>query len=253
MKAFLKKEIKEILKTYRIWAIPVIFLFLGFSAPATTKFLPEIMTPQLKAQGITITMPKPDAIAAYQAYFKNLAQMGLLAVILFTMSLVSEEKARGILAQVVTKPVGRPAIVTAKWLVHGAWLLISMIVGAAGCYLYTLGLFEKASFQVFAYANLVFAFYLLFIFSLTLAASTVLRSQVAAAGVSLGGFFAVSLLVLFNDTLARYSPPALNDVAVKIISGDAHLIDAVWPILTTIIFAGLLLAGGIYLFDRQEL
>ena len=253
MRAFLKKELKEILKTYRLWAVPVVFLFMGLSAPATTKFLPEMLKPQLQAQGISITLPKLGAVGAYQAYFKNLTQIGLLAVILFSMSLVSEEKARGVLAQVVTKPIGRPDIVLAKWLVHGGWFVISLAIGAISCYFYTVGLFGKAPAAAFAGANFIFAVYILFIFSLTLAASAVLRSQVAASVVSLAGFSALSLLSFFSSWSARYSPASLNDHAVNLVLGRAGLVDAIWPMLVTVALGAALLAGGIFIFDRQEL
>lgn len=241
------------LKTYRLWAVPVLFLFLDLMAPASTKFLPEVLLPQMKAQGITITLPKMGAVAAYQAYFKNLTQIGLLAVILFSMSLISEEKANGVLAQVVTKPISRPDIIFAKWLVHGAWFLVSLIVGSISCYYYTAGLFGKAPAAAFAEANLIFAVYILFIFTLTLAASAVLRSQVAAGVVSLAGFSASSLLSFFSRWSARYSPASLHDHAVSVVLGRAGLIDAAWPMLVTAALGAALLAGGIFIFDRQEL
>lgn len=256
MIALLKKEMKEVLRTYRVWAVPVLFLFVGLSAPASAKFLPEILKTQidqLQAQGVTIKLSKLGAGAAYDAYFKNLTQIGLLAVILFSMNLISEEKARGILALIVTKPVSRTRIVLAKWLVHGGWSIFSLVIGAGGCYLYTLGLFGKASFAPFAAANLVMAVYVLLIFSLTLAASAVLRSQVAVGVVSLAGFSVFSLMSFFNRTLADYSPAALNDLAVKIAKNQAALSDALWPAIVTLALAGILLAGGIFIFKRLEL
>ncbi len=253
MSAFLKKDIREILKTYRLWAIPVIFLFIGISAPASTKFLPAIMKPQLEAQGITLVLPELGAVAAYQAYFKNLTQIGLLAVILFTMGLVSEERGRGILAQVAAKPVSRRSIVAAKWVVHGAWFFLCLALGAVACYLYTIALFNGAPLLAFAKANLVFAAYLIFIFSLTLAASTVLQSQVAAGAASLVGFSIVSLASFFSRTLARYSPAALNTAADKIVAGQAELGAAARPAATALVLAIILIAGAVAVFDRQEL
>lgn len=253
MRTLLRKEAKEIWRTYRVWAIPVVFLFIGFSAPASTKFLPELLKPQLQAQGISITMPKLGAVAAYQAYFKNLTQIGLLAVILFSMGLISEEKTSGIMAQIVTKPVSRRAIVVSKWLVHGAWFVLSLVLGAVGCFFYTAGLFGKAPAGSFALANLVYVVYLVLIFTLTLAAGAALRNQVAVSVVGLMGFSALSLVSFFSKTLADYSPAALSGLASSLVSNQARSIDALAPAVIALVLAGGLLAAGVFVFDRQEL
>src|SRR3990172_4419664 len=193
MNAFLLKEIKEITKTHRLWAVPLFFLFLGLSAVAATEFLPDILKSQLQPQNISIKLPEPDAVQAFQTYFKNLTQVGLVMVILMSMGLVSEEKARGILAQILAKPVSRAAIVAAKGLVPGGWVIICLAAAAAGSYVYALGLFGRADAARFVLANLVFALYLILIFSLTLAASAAARGQGAAAAAALAGFIVLSV------------------------------------------------------------
>jgi len=251
--AFLRKEFKEIYRTYRLWAIPVIFLFMAFSAPASAKFLPDFLKTQMEAQNITIKLPDPTAVQSFQAYFKNLTQIGLLAVILLSMGLTAEEKSQGILAQVVTKPVRRPDIIWAKWLVHGGWYLLSMAIGAVGCYLYTLGLFGKADLGGFMLANGVFALYLVLIFSVTVAAGAAARTQGVAGGLGLAGFVIFSTLPVFGGGLQHYSPGALSDLAFKLASGSGHISDAFWPTIVTVAAIVLLLIGGISIFDRQEL
>ena len=81
---FLKKEFKEIIKTYRIWVIPLIFLFFGMLSPIVVKILPDLFKSQLKSQGIIINIPPQTAVDSFLQYFKNLSQIGMLAIILFT-------------------------------------------------------------------------------------------------------------------------------------------------------------------------
>jgi ABC-2 type transport system permease protein len=249
--ALIKKEIREILKTYRLWVLPVFFLFLGFSAPASAKFLPDILSSQLRDQNITLKLPEPSDFEAFQTYFKNLAQMGLLAVVLFTMGLISEEKSSGVLAQVVVKPVGRSAIVFAKWAVNGFWFILSLAIGAVGCYLYTLALFGQADLGRFITANLLFCVYLILIFSLSLAASAALPNQLGAGAVGLAGFFVLSLIPLLGGRFERFSPATLNRLAVEALSGKAEAVLA--PILVSLILTVVFLFIGGFIFNRQEL
>jgi ABC-2 type transport system permease protein len=250
--ALLKKEVKELFRTYRFWVLPAVFLFIALSAPVSAKFLPEILSSQLEQQNIKLILPEPSAAEAFQAYFKNLIQIGLPAVVLLSMGLVAQEKAGGVLTQVMAKPVGRWAVVLSKWVVHGIWFELSLAVAAAGCYLYTLFLFGRADAGSFVVANLLFAPYLLLIFSLTLSASAVFDNPITAGLLAFGGFFGVSLLPLFGGFWARYSPAALSDAAYKTIAGQAVAPNAVGPLIVAVGLVVVLLAGGILLFNRKE-
>ncbi len=107
---FFKKEVKAIFKTYRIWLIPLIFIFFGILSPVSAKFLPAILKAAMQADTtqkvfLQIKIPEPTQTDAYLQWVKNLSQFGMLTLILISMGLVAEEKARGTLALVVTKPV----------------------------------------------------------------------------------------------------------------------------------------------------
>lgn len=253
MRAFTKKEIMEIVKTYRLWVVPVFFLFLGFSAPASAKFLPEILESQLRDQNITLKLPEPSAIEAYQQYFKNLSQMGLIAVILLSMGLISTERDTGVLAQLIAKPIRRSSILLSKWLVHGSWFVVSMILGAIGCYFYTLGLFGQADLGQFVVANLVFGVYLLLIFSLTVAASSVFSNQIGAGAVALGAYFVLSLIPMLGKEVARFSPATLNSLALEAVNGKFEFADALIPLLSSVAIAAAALIVAGLIFQRQEL
>lgn len=250
--ALIKKEIKEIARTYRIWLVPLIFLFIGFSAPASAKFLPAILKGQLQAKHIKIQLPEPSALEAFAQYSKNLVQLGVLAVILLTMGLISEEKAKGVLAQVLTKPVKRAAIITSKFFVNGIFLIMSLAVGAAGCYLYTVALFGEAKLKYFAQANLALMLYMLLIFTVALFFSGLLSNQIMAGGLSLLFVFGLSILPAVISVLDKYTPAGLVGLADKFFQGSAGVSKILWPAITTIVFIALLLFIGGFIFERQE-
>jgi ABC-2 type transport system permease protein len=253
MTALIKKEVVEILRTHRLWSIPALFLFLGLSAPATTRFLPAILESQLQGQDVLIKLPEPSDVEAFQAYFKNMIQIGILAVILFSMGLISEEKSTGALGLVVTKPVRRSAVLLSKWLVHGSWLTSSIVLGAGSCYLYTLALFGEANLTRFTLANLVFGVYMLLMFTLTIAASAIFSKPIGAGGGALGAFFALSLLPSLSSWLRETSPGALGSLAVTGLSETLNLADAIVPASASVFLAALALIGAGISFKRQEL
>lgn len=251
--AFLKKEFNEITKTYKIWVVLIIFLFFGFLSPIVVKLLPEILKPQLESQNIFIKMPPPTATDSFLQFFKNLAQMGMLAIILLSMGLVSEEKARGTLSLVLTKPVSRTAVILSKFFAQITLVLTSIIVGGIVCYIYTVIIFNTANPSEFALATLPYLIYSLLIITITLFFSTLFYNQIVAGGLSLLAFFTLSLLPSLSKSFAQYSPGALTSLANKIVSGQAAFSKSGWPVAISLLLVIILLTLSCLSFNRQEL
>lgn len=248
----IKKEFREVYRTYRIWVVPALFLFFGLSAPVSAKFLPEIAKAQLEAQKIAIDFPQPGILDAYSQYLKNLAQLGVLAVILLSMGLVGEERARGILAQILTKPLSRSAVVLSKFVAHGSFLAGCAFLGALAGYLYTLALFGGGHPVRFLGATLAFTVYLLVVFCVTLLLTVVWRSQILAGGAALLAMLALSLATVASRFLERYSPAGLPSLAEKFVKGNASFSTAAVPLLTSVLTIAVLLALAVLVFRRQE-
>lgn len=251
--AFLKKEFKEIARTYKIWVVPIIFLFFGFLSPIAVKLLPELLKATLEAQHIAFKMPPPTAVDSYLQYFKNLAQMGMLAIILLSMGLVSEEKTKGTLVLVLTKPVSRTGFVLSKFIAQTILVISSIIAGAVATYYYTLILFEAGNLSEFALAMLLYLIYSLLIITITLFLSTLLSNQVAAGGLALISVFVLSLLPSLHRIFDRYSPYALTITADKIVSKHLGFADSLWPMGVSLLLVALLLVLSCFFFNRQEL
>lgn len=250
--AFLKKEFLGILKTYRIWVIPAIFLFFGLMSPPVAKLAPEIVKSTMP-KGLTLKIPTPTILDAFSQYLKNLAQLGILAVILLSMGLVSEEKSKGTLQLVITKPVSRTTVVISKFIAQNILILSSMIVAAGVCYLYSIAIFRDGKLIEFAQANLLFIVYFLLIITITIFFSTILNNQIAAGGLSIVSFAILSILPSLHRFFDKYSPAALTGMANKIMLGQTTIFQAGWPIIASLILVAILLFLGIAIFNRQEL
>ncbi len=250
---FTKKEFREIVKTYKIWVVPIIFIFFGFLSPITTKLLPEILKSQMEAQNIGLQLPEPSALESYSQYFKNLSQIGTLAVILLSMGLISEEKAKGTLHLILTKPVARATIVLSKYLAQSVLVVCSVLLGAAICYVYTWALFGEDSLALFSRSTLLYAVYYLLLIAITLFFSTLFSNQVAAGGVALISLFALSILPSISEVMTRFSPYALAIVADKIIKSEETIGAGLWPLLMSFALVIAVLVASCIVFKHQEL
>lgn len=250
--ALLKKEFLAIIKTYRLWVVPAVFLFFALLSPPVAKYTPQIVSSAMP-KGVSIKIPAPTLLDALLQWTKNLSQMGILATILFTMGLVSEEKAKNTIQLVVTKPVSRTSFVLSKLLAQCVLILGSITVGALVCYVYAIAIFGGHKGAAFTEANILYLVYVFLIIAMTLAFSTVFSNQIAAGGLSLVGFAVLSILPVFGQAFAKYSPGALPVLADKLLKGDASFTASTWPTVISLFLATVFLYIAIMIFRHQEL
>ena len=62
--AFVKKELLEQVRTYKLLILFLVFFIFGMLSPLMAKLMPEILS-QMPMDGITITIPDPTAIDSY--------------------------------------------------------------------------------------------------------------------------------------------------------------------------------------------
>lgn len=247
----LAKELKEILRTYKIYVVPGIFLLFGFASPILTKLMPKLLANL--ADEINLILPEMTWMDSYAQFFKNLVQIGILAIILTTMGTIADERKRGVTQLILTKPVSRTGYVVAKYSAN--LLLISAATLAAffATWLYTDILFDGTQFAVGLGATGLYLVYAAVILALTIAASAVTKSTVAAGGLSILGYFILSLLPLFGKGLSKYSPAVLVNHISQVIAGTADTANLCWTVVVAAATILGLLTLGSTLFNRQEL
>ncbi len=212
----LRKEIKGHWRSYRLLGIVAVFFFFGAMTPLLLHYLPVL----LPSQDLSVVLPKFTAPDVLTEYLDSVGQVGLIVAILMAMGAVSGEREKGTAAMLLCKPVNRGMFVLSKLLALGKIFFLGVVVGGLACYFYTLVLFGSVDFASFALANLVAVLYLLLCLSVTLAYSTMLKSQLAAGAlslVSLIGLAAFSAIPFIKD----YSPGALISWSKSIAVGGS--------------------------------
>ncbi len=243
----MSKEIREHVRTRRVVVLPAVFLFFGMLGPILLHVTPQI----LESQGINITMPPPDPEDSAGEYFESITIFGAVALILVAMGAVAEEKARGTIQLVMSKPVRRLDFLVAKFLIIALIAVGSIFVGGAACLYYTELLIGSLNRAAFFAALALLSLLLMFILSLTILLSTVLNSQVLAGGASIAVTFGLGFLPALGGPMAEYTPHSLARVANELLVSQAEGITA--PVVATVSLTALMIVLTWVIFREQEL
>lgn len=249
---FLGKEFTEIVRTWRLFVIPGILMFIGVGSPVLAEITPELISSMgLEAQGLIIEIPPATTVDAYLQFSKNAYQVALIAVIITTAGAISSERMNGTAQLVLTKPLSRRAMVAAKVLSSWVLLFVALVVAGGLCVGMTAMMFDMTLIREFV--SLMAFWYVLasFMVTLTIFLSVVLRSQAAAAGVGILLYFLMSALLMLADA-RDYSPAGLISAGDRILSGAVD-VSVFWPVVTGIAGMFALAAAAAWVFDRQEL
>ena len=125
-----------------------------------------------------------------------------------------------------------------------------MIPAYLACCIYK-DTFRTASW-LFTAGHFGIAVYVIYVIGFTVGASAVMKTQVAAGGVSVGLLILSSLLPAFSQKLSRFCPGSLTGYPHSLLSGSMSLSEAFPALLSALVSTVLFLSVGIFAFERQE-
>jgi ABC-2 type transport system permease protein len=249
--AFLRKELTEIRRTWRLWVIPGMLVFFGVTSPLIAALTPALVESMAASQpGVVIQLPPPSALDAYAQFIKNLDQFVLIAVVITGAGVVSGERTTGTAILALTKPLSRGAFVVAKIITQIALLMAATVLGTIVCLAMTAVIFDGGNAARLLTAVALWLLYASLLVVVMTLCSAAFRSRGAAAGAGLGFYFLTLLLSSWGPA-ARYGFvglwPALRDALM----GEPLAI--AWPIATALVAVVLGVTGAVWIFERQEL
>ena len=248
--AFAGKEAREIPRTWRIWVLPGILLFFALTGPVLAKVTPQLLQTLAGDQFKGLVLPAPTYLDAYGQWIKNLSGIALYAVIIIYGSIISSELKSGTAVLVLTKPVSRTAFVVAKAAVHSAFLATLVVAGTLITWGLTAALFGLAPGSALWFSALQWlVFGILFIALMTLL-SVLIGSAAGAAGAGLGAYALLSIAAIWKP-LGTYSPAALTAQPASLAAGKD--VAVLWPVLTSLLLAVVLVALAALAFRRRDL
>ena len=248
---FARKEVREIRRTWRIWVLPCIVLFIALSGPLLARYTPEIIGAVAGNQLGHLTLPTPTYHDAYAQWIKNLGQIVIVALIVIYGGIVSAETNSGTATLVLTKPVSRSAFVIVKAIVQTTFLAALLAVGTLVTWGVTAIVFGDAPASDLWRSSLLWLALAVFLLTVMVFFSVVIPAAAGASGAGLGVFLVLTIAALWKP-LAQYSPAGLSGQAANI-AGNAHQTWMPWPLISGLVLAVVLVGVAALLFRRKEL
>lgn len=250
--AFLKKELLETRRTWRLWVLPgIMVIVLGLGAPALTAVTPALLRATEQAQpGVVIRLPEPTSLESYVQFTGDLDQLALLAIIIAGAAAVASERRSGTIVLMLTKPLSRTGFIVAKAASQLTLLVVATALGTLVCILVTTAIFDSQHIAALL-ASVALWLALAAMFTLLmLLLSAAMKGQAPAAGVGIGVY--VSLFVLTGFPVIRdHSPAGILAASDALLRGrDVALL---WPVVTTLLLAAAFLYAAVRVFAHREL
>ncbi len=247
----LRKELREIRRTWRIWVLPAILLFIAVTSPILAEITPQLVRSLASDQpGVIIELPDPVPLDAYRQLVSQLTQIGLLALIITTAGIISGEVRSGTAILVLTKPVSRRDFVLAKVIAQVILLASATAVAALVCWAGTLAIFGEAPVgELAAAAGLWLLTAAGFVCLMTLL-STLITAQAGAAGAGIAAYFVLSILAGWGPA-QRWTPAGVLHALAAVIDGARPALAV--PVLATLVLGALAVAAAVRRLDRAEL
>lgn len=253
MKACLKKEWMEMLRTGRLWILLLVFGLFGIMNPALAKLTPwlmEIMSDSLEGAGILVQEVTISALDSWMQFYKNIP-MALIIFVLLSSGILTSEYQKGTLIPIVTKGLSRRKIILSKTVnIYSAWTICYVICYGI-TYMYNAYFWDNtvASYPLFAagcywlFGMWVLSFMILF--------SALFDSDIQVLA-GTGGVALAVYLFGFISEISGYIPSKLMN-GMTVLQGISRPSDYVICIAVTAIVAVMSIVAAALCFDRRQL
>lgn len=240
-----RKELKEQLRTYKLFILAGVFLLFGIVNPLSIYFLPELVPEEMAAM-----LPAFTAVEVVGEYVEMLLSMGMLAVILIGMGAIATERDRGTAAMVLCKPVGRGSFIVAKLVGLSLTILVGLALGGLACYFYTSFLFGGLEASAFLSLHLLLGLFFITCLAVILLCSSLVKNQLAAGGMALVAIIGGGI-VSGIPAIGDYTPNRLVSWGTELVAGPAP--SAWWAVAVSLGIIVVCLFLSWLVLQRKEL
>jgi len=247
---FLKKEIKELVKTPKLIVIASLFVFFAILSPLGAKYINEILS--AVGGGIEIKFPEPVLLDAWIQFFKNNNSIGMIVFLIMTTGTVVSEKTKGSVMMVLSKNVSRAEFILCKTAAAILLFTVGYILAALVCAYYTSILFAGQDSGGLLSALCLFWLLGVFYAALAVFSSVVAKTPTTAAIIGIAGYAAFNIPLAIPGT-AKYTPASLSAVGTGLISGTMESAEILITVLITAALCALFVLSSVYIFRRQEI
>lgn len=245
----LGKEFTEIVRTWRCWLLGGAFVVFGIIDPVLARFTQQILASVIGDQ-LPIVVPPATYLDAWAQWTKDLSQLLMIVVLVIAAGTVAGEVNSQTAILPLTKPLSRAAFVLAKLTALTVSLSLAVAIGTALVCASTALLFDGVKFAPLWRAVAVWLVLAIFLIAVTMLASCLVNSTIAAFGIGFGGYLLLTIAGMWQPARA-YSPAGLPEAVGQLATG--HETAFVGALSTSLGATALLVVLAVLVFLRREL
>ncbi len=246
--AFVKKELLESVRTYKLMLVLIVFLLFGMLNPITAKITPELMA-SFMPEGMNITIPEPSASDAWVQFYKNMPLQIVVFMILFS-GMIANEISGGTLVNMLTKGLKRGTVILSKLTVMSIIWTVAYYLCFFITYGYTLYLLPGDLPHLFFSSFCMWLFGILLIVIMLLGGA--LFANIYGSLLLTGGSAVALMLLNIVPKLQKWNPMRLSSDNMGLLMGQMTTTDFRTAALVTVALFLVLLAGTLVLFNRRK-
>lgn len=215
--AFLKKEMLESIRTYKLFIMVIVFSLFGVMNPLTAKLTPYLIE-TLIPEGNMINIPEPTALDSWAQFFKNINQMGLIVTLLIFSGILVNELSKGTLINMLTKGLSRKAVILSKYISMVIIWTLSVVLSFLITWVYTVYLFPDGGANNLLFSVFCLWLYGCFLLAVLMLSSTITRTNYATL-ILVGLTVVVGMLVNIVPKFQKYNPLSLYSKNMELVAG----------------------------------
>lgn len=246
--AFVKKELIEAIRTYKLFIMVVVFLLFGFMGPALAKLTPEIA----KMSKIQMTIPTPTALDSWTQFFKNVGQLGLIVLVVVFCGMIAHEFSRGTLINMLTKGLNRSTVILSKFTVATVIWTLSYLVCLAVSYIYTAYFWKMDGMH-----HVFLSFFSMWLFGVLLITFVLLggalfKNMIGSLLFAVGASV-VMMLINIAPMLQKYNPGTLASGNMSLLAAQKGVSDFMPALIICAALIIAFVAVSIVVFNKKQI
>ncbi len=249
--AFLKKELLENVRTYKLFIVLTVFIIFGIMNPLIAKITPDLLS-SFMPEGMVITIPEPSAFDSWAQFFNNIGQMGFIIIVIVFSGILGTELSKGTLINMLTKGLSRTTVILAKYTSMLLIWTVSLVTSFLVTYVYTIFLFPSDDI-----VNLLFSVFCLWLFGafllgLLLFAATLVNNHYGSLLIT-GAVVVISMLINIVPDAYKYNPFSLVSRNMDLLTATVEVSSLYPALLITGILTLIFVALAVLVFRKKQI
>ncbi|SOC43470.1 ABC transporter permease [Salinicoccus kekensis] len=252
VRALFKKEAVESVRSFKLFALIIVFMIIGVVSPLTALLMPDILEAVMEDSGIAFELPPVSAFDSYSQFFSNANQMGLVVLVIIFGSILTHEFSRNTLVNLITKGLKKYNIILVKTVFAALAWTLAFVISALITYLYTIYYWGDAVHNLFAAFGLTWLFGV-FLITLIMAASAVFKSSFPGVLITVLAVVIIMMIAGIHPDIAEFLPQYLIGSNMALLHGELEIGDMMPSIIATVISSILMIVLSILIFNKTEM